>query len=256
MYNLWYNAKELKNNSGNKVPVNFDLDAFASVQRIIHVTNTKILGADYLYDVLVPVVEQDITLGATSDNQSLTIGDIVLEPFALSWHKPRWDAIFALAVIAPTGRYSSTDIASPGLGYWSGMLTLGGTYYLDNQKTWSLSALSRTLINNKQDETDVRPGPEFLLEYGLGKEIQVNNSLMIRPGFAGASYWQIGDDSKDFATAGIVADQHKQSHALGAEVNLLYLPKLIQLNLRYMQEYSVENAPEGSRFIATLTKSF
>lgn len=252
MYNLWYSPDELKDNSGNTVPVNFDLEVFASVQRIIHVTNVKILGADYLYDILIPLVDQDFTLGAFSDSHSFTVGDITLEPFALGWHQPRWDATFALAVVLPTGHFEGNEPASPGLGYWSGLMTVGGTYYFDEQKTWSASVLTRTLINSEQEDTNITPGSEFIAEYGIGKQFLVNNTWMIRPGLAGASYWQISDDSDESLTD----DQHKQAHAIGAEVNLFYLPMLFQVNLRYLQEYGVENGPEDARFIATLTKSW
>lgn len=253
MYNLWYTPDELKDNSGNTVPGNFELDVFASVQRIIHVTDVKILGADYFYDVIIPLVDQEFTFGSFSDSHSFTLGDITLEPFALAWRQPRWDASFALAVIVPTGHFEGDEPASPGLGYWSGMMTVGGTLYLDDQKTWSASVLTRTLINGEQEDTDITPGSEFVAEYGIGKEFQVNSSLMIRPGLTGASCWQFSDDSDE---AGAAADQHKKAHALGAEVNVFYLPMLCQVNLRYLQEYGVDNGPEDARFVATLTKSW
>jgi len=135
-------------------------------------------------------------------------------------------------------------------------LTLGGTYYFDDSKTWSVSVLTRTLINGEQEDTNVTPGSEFVAEYGVGKEFQVNNTWMIRPGLTGASYWQFDDDSDDNLAYNIVSDQHKQAHAAGAEINVFYLPMLLQVNLRYLQEYGVNNGPEDSRFIATLTKSF
>jgi hypothetical protein len=251
MYNFWYGPDELKQNNGKSVPGNFDLEVFASVQRIIHVTEVKMLGADYLYDILIPLVDQEFSFGGFSDSHSFTVGDITIEPFALAWHQPRWDAVFGLGVVTPTGHFEGNEPASPGLGYWSGLITVGGTYYFDAQKTWSASILTRTLINGEQEDTDITPGSEFVAEYGIGKEFHANN-WMIRPGVTGASYWQFSDDSDEWDSA----DQHKKAHALGAELNLFYLPILFQVNLRYLQEYGVANGPEDSRFIATLTKSW
>ncbi len=257
MYNVFYDASDLTNNSGDSANVGFDLEAAATAQRLIYVTNIKILGADYLYDVIVPFVDQDVTIAAlgVSDSHSLSVGDITVEPFVLGWHGARWDATFGLGVVLPTGSYDASEAASPGLGYWSGLLTLGGTYYLDQQRTWSISALTRTLVNSEQDDTNVTPGSEFVIEYGLGKEFKVGNSCMIRPGLTGYSYWQIEDDSDDQPPM-VDADQRKQVHAVGAELNLFWLPQLFQVNFRYLQEYGAENSPEGSQFIATLTKSF
>ncbi len=254
MYNTWYSPNTYKDNNGDKVPVNFGLDVFASVQRLIYVSKTKILGADYICDILIPLVDKDVTFGPAHDSRSFTLGDIVFEPFALGWHQPRWDATFALAVIAPTGDFDATKLASPGLGYWSGMMTLGATYYFDEQRTWSISALTRTLINGEQDDTHVTPGAEFVVEYGIGKENKIGNSLMVRPGLVGASYWQISDDSNDGPTT--VADERKQSHAIGAEINVFWLPQLLQVNLRYLHDFHVKNNTEGSQVVLTLTKSF
>ena len=115
MYNLWYNPDTF--NDSPMPGANFELDTFASVQRIIHVTNVKILGADYLYDILIPLVDTDFTMGPISDSHAFTLGDITLEPFMLGWHLPRWDVTFGLGVVMPTGHFEGDEPASPGLGY-------------------------------------------------------------------------------------------------------------------------------------------
>jgi hypothetical protein len=256
MYNTWYNPTTINDDNGDELDVGLDLDVFASVHRFIHVTKKKILGADFLYDVVVPVVDKDISIDAlgVSDSQSLAMGDIVIEPFALAWHQPRWDAVVALGVIAPTGEYDMNKPASPGLGYWSGLLTLGGTYYLDGAKSWSLSALTRTLVHTEQDDTEVTPGSEIVVEYGLGKQIPINEKLLIRPGLSGCAYWQISDDSDD--GPGTLADERKQAFALGAEMNFFFLPQLFQVNLRVLREFEAQSTVEGSQFVLTLTKSW
>jgi hypothetical protein len=257
VYNTWYNPTTIKDDNGDKLDVGLDLDVFSTVHRFIHVTNKQIFGADYFYDVIVPIVDKDIAIEAAgiSDSQSLALGDAVFELFGLAWHRSRWDGAFALAVIAPTGEYDVNKAASPGLGYWSGMLTLGGTFYFDQEKSWSLSALTRTLVNTEQTDTKVTPGSEFVVEYGLGKQIPINEKLLVRPGIAGCAYWQIEDDSDD--GPGSIADERKESFALGAEINFFWLPPtLFQINLRALREFGAKNTVQGSQLILTLTKSW
>lgn len=256
IYNTWYNPTILKSDDGEELDVGFNLDIFSSVHRFVRVTKKKILGADYIFSVIVPLVDKsmDITAAGVSDSKSLSVGDIVIEPIALAWHKPRWDAVAALEIIPPTGEYNADKPASPGLGYWSGMLTLGGTYFLDQDRSWSISALTRTLVNTEQPDTDVTPGSEFVVEYGIGKQIALNDKLLIRPGISGCGYWQFSDDSED--GPGTVADERKQANALGAEINFFWLPKLMQLNLRVLREFEAKNTAEGSQFVLTFTKSW
>jgi len=255
IYNAWYNSTTIKDDNGDDLDIDFDLDVFCMAHRFVHVTQKKILGADYFYNIIVPLEDKDISINGMSDSNSLSLGDVVFEPLGLAWHKPRWDGAIGLAVIAPTGEYDADKPASPGLGYWSGMLTIGGTIMLDEQRSWSVSALTRTLINSEQEDTKVTPGAEFLVEYGIGKEIPINDKLVIRPGIAGWAYWQIADDSDDGPTS--IADEAKEAYALGAEINFFWLPPtLFQMNLRVLREFGVENSVEGSQFWLTLTKSW
>ena len=254
-YLMMTNPTTYKDDNGDALPVDVNVDVLATVHRFLHVTKKKILGANYAYEVVVPIVEKDVTFGAMTDSKSLSLGDVFFEPLALVWNRPRWDATFTLGVYAPTGEYDSQKLASPGLGYWSGMLTLGGTVFFDAKRTLSLSAMTRTLMHTEQDETDVTPGSEFVIEYGLGKEIGINEKLSIRPGICGAAYWQIEDDSDD--GVGTLADERKEAFAIGAEMNFFWLPpKLLQLNVRVLREFSAKNTTQGSQVCLTLTKSW
>ena len=136
------------------------------------------------------------------------------------------------------------------------MLTLGATYYLDSQRTWSISALTRTLVHTEQDETDVTPGSELAGEYGIGKEFRVGDRLMLRPGLAGSAYWQLEDDSDNGPDNSTIADERKEAYAIGAEVNALWLPCLVQANLRFLHEFGAANTSEGEQVVLTLTKSW
>lgn len=100
-----------------------------------------------------------------------------------------------LGLNLPTEEYTQTEPASCGQGYLSGLITTGGTYSFDEHKSWSLSALSRILVYGEQKDTDVTPGWEFIVDWGIGKQFQVSDKLLVRPGIAGYGYWQMGEDS-------------------------------------------------------------
>jgi hypothetical protein len=257
IYNSFYNPDKFRDDNGDELPIGFDLDVFVTVHRFVHVTKKKIFDADFMYDVVVPFADKEISIEAwgVEDSKSLTVGDITIEPFALAWHGPRYDAAAALALILPTGEFDADKPASPGLGYWSGMLTFGGTIYFNEQKSWSFSALTRTLVHTEQDDTEITPGSEFVVEAGLGKEIKLSDKLSVRPGMSGCGYWQISDDESD--NPAYAEDERKTGYALGAEINFFWLPpKLFQLNLRALREFGAENNAEGSQFVITLTKSW
>jgi hypothetical protein len=146
-YNFSYEANKLKDNRGNNLPGGFDVDVFATAPRLIWITEEKILGADYGWDVLVPLIDIDLEVGAAGiDDHDTSIGDMYIEPLLLGWHEDRYDLVAAAGVWVPSG--STSGPAAAGKGFWTGMFTLGGTTWLDDEKLWSVSALSRYETNS------------------------------------------------------------------------------------------------------------
>jgi hypothetical protein len=118
-YNLFYFAGQVNDASGNKVPVDFDLMAYAQAIRPIYITKWQVLGANYGMDVLVPFIYTDLDVGGASDS-AFNLGDIFVEPVTLSWHTKRFDIGVGYGFWAPSGDYDPstplTAAVSPGKG--------------------------------------------------------------------------------------------------------------------------------------------
>jgi hypothetical protein len=253
MYSVFLDSDTLTDAGGDKQDIGFDLKVFAQVHRFVLITNKKIFGAQYGMDFLVPIAATDFNINALDlHDAEIGLGDITFEPLILSWHGSRWDYALAWGVNFPTGEYDQNEPASPGHGYFSSIFTAGGTYYFDEQKSWSASLLSRTLNYGEQDDTKITPGWESLVEWGIGKQFPVSNGLLIRPGLCGYGYWQLGEDSGPGST-----NAKGRNFAIGAEINLFWIPPhLIQANLRVLQDVETKDEAEATKVVFTLTKSF
>ena len=252
-FNIFYESDCVKDDDGNKQNIDFDLGVFAQAHRLIKITKTKILGADYGFSAIIPIVATDFEVGAYGlQDSQIGLGDIYIEPIILGWHGPQYDLAFGLGFNLPTGEFDSAKPASPGNDYWSTMMSLGATWFFDPQKSLSASILTRTLFYGEQDETDYEPAPEFIADFGIGKEIPLAKGLLIRPGICGYGFWQMGEDDGPGVT-----DEAGTVYALGAEVNLFWLPpSLFQANLRALSEFGAEGETEGIKTVLTVTKSF
>ncbi len=252
-YNVLYEADTLTDKNGDEIDIGFDISVFANVHRLVWITNKKLLGADYGASVIVPVTAIDLEIGAFGVKDSnIGVGDILIEPFVLAWHGERYDVALGLGVNLPTGDFDENEPASVGSGCLSGLLTFGGTVYFDAAKSWSVSALTRSLAYGKQKDTDLKPGSEFFVDWGIGKQLPLSPSFLIRPGIAGYAYWQVGKDSGPGSN-----DDKGQVYAVGPEVNLFWLPPhLFQANMRFLWEFGAEDEAEGTKAVLTLTKSF
>jgi hypothetical protein len=250
-YTTYYTSHLLTDGAGKNSGLGLDLDALAIAPRLLWMTNQKILGADYGMDILIPLVYTDFELNnvGVGDHEFCT-GDMLLEPVDLGWHGDQWDIGAAVGLWFPTGKYDENHPASPGKDFWTTMFTLGGTYYFDQEKTWSSSILGRYEINSEKDETDVQPGQDVLFEWGLGKTL----AKVWEVGVIGYCEWQLTDDHGSDVTwdRGV----HDRVAGIGPEVGLAIPPANMFVSLRSAWEFSAVDRPEGTTVTLTVTKRF
>ncbi|MBF5006992.1 SphA family protein [Diaphorobacter caeni] len=178
----------------------------ALANRLVWMTDTKLLGADYGMEAIVPLMRTSLTINAAgvSDSRS-DLGDIYVGPLVLGWHGAQWDAVAAAGIWLDNA--STSHPASAGKGFKSTMLTGGATYYFDSAKTVSASGLMRFERNGRND-AGFRHGNQISLEWGVAK-----NFGTVQAGVVGYSQWQVSDDS------GVGASGDRSSrHAIGAEL--------------------------------------
>lgn len=245
-YNFIYKAENLKDNRGNNVAGGFDANVFATAPRIIWMTETKFLGADYGWDILVPLIHTDLEIGGAGvDTHETGIGDMYIEPLLLGWHGDRYDAVAAAGVWTPNGGTSGP--AAAGKGFWTGMFTLGGTTWLDEEKLWSVSALARYETNSRKRQADIRPGDDFHIEWGVARNVNKTTEL----GVSGYCFWQVTDDTGTGVAAPVLKDRYL---SIGPEINWVHKKSGLAFQLRYHVEFEARNRPEGHNVVFNIIK--
>ena len=244
-YNLFYFADRMNDSSGSDVGGNFDVFAYAQAPRLIWITPQKFLGGYYGMDVLVPFLYQEVEAGPYNDSE-FGLGDIFFEPITLSWHWQQFDAAVGYGIWTPTGDDEPVAPVTPGKGYWSHMVTLGGTWYPDLEKTWSVSILGRYEIHTEQDTTDTTRGDTLSIEGGIGKAL----SKSFEVGVVGYCQQQVTDDR---GTPG--SGDLDQVWGLGPEIGYTCKGGVIA-TARYICELGALGRPQGNTVTLTLTKRF
>jgi hypothetical protein len=127
------------------------------------------------------------------------------------------------------------------------MLTLGGTWYMDAEKTWSLSLLNRYEFCGEQEDTDTEPGQVYTLEFGLAKSLCETVDVGV------IGYWQ-QQTTRDSGPMATTAEDRKIG--LGAEITGVCPYTGMLGSLRYAYEMDAVERPEGHLVVLTLTKRF
>lgn len=235
-------------------PPEFENFVYANAPRLVYITDYKILGGNYGADILVPIYYSKVKYGPSQavTDSTFALGDIMVEPITLSWHWKQFDLGAGYAFWAPNGD-SGTPARVLSKSYWSHMLTLGGTWFVDEAKSWALSSLNRYEIHHESDDVDPATGHTFTaghtltMEWGLSKAI----TKTIDIGAVGYYVQQTTPDSG----AG-TSDALARVFAVGPEVSAFIPQWKLFASLRYEREFGARYVPEGNRVCLTLTKIF
>jgi len=256
MYNLFYDADRLKNSAGHAAlapdgnSLDFRAKAFANVHRLIHVTRLKFLGAEFSWNVAVPLVYRSVRINNFGiDDSDFALGDVNLEPLVLEWRGPQWDFGIGYGLFAPTGDRDDQYPAEPGKDFWTHYPIVAGTWFFDQKRTWSASFLSRYEFHGKREDVDITPGRDISVEWGVGKSF---GTLTV--GVSGYAQWQVTSDTG--ADISYDASVHDRVFGIGPEVQYFFPEHGFGFQLRHWREFGARDRSEGSITTLTLVKPF
>lgn len=190
-----------------------------------------------------------------------SIGDIYFEPIDLGWHFPHLDAIVTGDFFAPTGPYNADATVNIGYGHWTGLLGLGGVFYPDRERTWSLSIFAHYEMYASQDGRPYTLGDEVPFEWAAGKSFNLPSEIFkqLSIGATGYAQWQTTDNQIN-VTATTPAESsviHRleeaqlRVYAAGPAVQLL--TKYGLFALRYYDEFGASATPSGQQLMFSIT---
>lgn len=239
-YLNYYSADKFQNTVLN----DFKISAVADVLRFVHVTDQKVLGANWAMHVLVPVVYLDVHLLGAKDNR-WGLGDIIFDPFILGWHSKNFHVTTGIDIYAPTGDYDKNRLANIGRNYWTFEPVIGVTYLSDSGI--EVSGKFMYDFNTKNTDSvfgDYQSGQEFHVDYAVGYHL--GKAWVF--GVNGYYYQQTTDDEVNgdkFVLFG--QDGFKgRAWAIGPAVSYSY--GKMSFTLKYQNEFAVQNKPEGDKY--------
>jgi len=254
---LRYDADTLRDRHGDRTRAQPDLGVNAYVFGFLHVSEKKLLGANYSFQIFPAFTDNSLEAPALDIAQSVGTGltDLYAVPLNLGWHRERTDFVAGMGLFAPIGRYEPGADENLGLGMWSFEFYGGATVYLDEAKSWNLATTAFYETHTEKKDTDVRVGDILTLEGGLGKSFLGGT---INVGVAYYAQWKVTRD--DFGLdleppSGRRLGRHRV-FGVGPEVTLPLASKeklFGFLTARYFWETGARSALEGSSFLLSAT---
>jgi hypothetical protein len=266
-----YRADSLKDASGRSVNADPTGDASqtinAGVPLVYYVTPKKVLGAHFAAMAVLPFANGGLEapgLGL-SESASLGLSDLYVMPAQLGWRFQQADVLAGVAFFAPTGRYSAGASDNLGKGMWSYEVSAGGTFYVDPQRTLSLSTTAYWETHGKKNGEvriehitvkDVKVGDLLTLEGGVGKSF-LHGAASV--GVAYYAQWKTTADDFGLSSAAPELASVRERHrvwGIGPDVTIPIATKtrLISLvNVRYLWEQGARLKTQGQSLVLTTT---
>jgi hypothetical protein len=158
-----------------RVSLSVDEDYTATLPALTYVTPWKILGGTYAVAVVPSMVAMDVGVGLRlpaftgprgrsfgplelnlSDSE-LAPGDTAFAPLVLGWDAGNFHWNLGVFGFAPTGDYSTRQLANTSLNHWAEMTRLAGTYF-DPKTGWQANLAAIYTVNWENPDTNYETG--------------------------------------------------------------------------------------------------
>jgi hypothetical protein len=237
----------------------------AGIPIVTYITPLKIFGAHYGAMAVMPFANGSLEAPGLGLSEKASTGpsDLYVVPIQLGWHMNRADVTAGLGMFVPTGRYETGASDNLGKGMWSYELSGGATVFLDQGRSWSVSAAGYWETHSKKDAEvrvrdvtlrDVKVGQLVTVEGGIGRSF-LHGAASV--GMAYYAQWKVtGDEVTADPIAELTVPDRHRVWGIGPEVTIPIATKsrLISLvNVRYLWERGAHLKTQGHSFLMTTT---
>ena len=251
-----------------RVGVSVDQDYTATLAAFNIVTPWKILGGTFAMAVVPTVIAMDVDVGLElpaftgprgrtfgpfnieRGDTNLAIGDTAFSPFLLGWNAGNFHWNVGVFGFAPTGDYSTKQLANTSLNHWAVMSRLAATYF-DPQTGWQATGAAIYSVNWENPDTDYETGDILNLEGSITKNFGplglgvVSYAMIQTTGDSGAGARLGAFESKVYAVGPILTFTTNADPA-----------KALTIIIKGYHEFDAEHTFEGDVVDAAVTFKF
>jgi hypothetical protein len=234
----------LKDQNGKTVPGTWHIGALVDIARFVYITDKKILGADWGFQVIVPLANLNVTITTPAGQMSKVangVADTIITPVILGWHRKHLHWVTACDFITGAGGYDTKRIVNTGRGFRSLEPAFAFSYVTD--RGFEVSTKFMYDINFEHSATHYKSGQQFHTDWLVGV-----HRKKINYGLNGYTYVQTTNDSVSAGYAGQPLNStgnRGQFFGIGPAIG--FQVGRVGFALKYHHEMGVRNMFSGDR---------
>lgn len=183
------------------------------------------------------------------------LADSYYQPFILGWRKKRADFRAVYGFLAPSGRFNLGASNNVGSGYWTHAFSSGQTFYLNANRTMTVSAFQMYEIHTTQQGTQIHPGDTLDLDYSLTHVLSLQRDLKLQVGLVGYEQWQLTDKTGPNLNSA-QSSAHYRVNSLGFGSTLILPERKVSVGVKYFKEFEDRSTFQGYSFQITASIKF
>ena len=153
-------------------PQDVDEFRYANITMLTWIFPWEIGGLRYGALAGIPVATGD--LSSPTSESGFGLGDVLVTPVSLTGSTSQFDGQFQFTIWTPSGHFDPGSARNRGTGFWALVYSLGGVWYPGGDRAaWSASAIARFEQNFEQRESEIRPGDDVVVDWGVGRMFTV-----------------------------------------------------------------------------------
>lgn len=216
-----------------------DETRYANITMITWTTPHEILGMRFGAMAGIPFSTGNLNPGADESVSGFGLGDVLLTPIALYGESAAFDYTLQFTVWSSSGNFEPGGAKNRGAGFWSLVYSLGAVWYPGGDRgAWSASALARIEQNFEQQGTDLAPGDDLVIDWGVARVVGKRLDI----GVSGFGTWQLTEQSSGEAVP--PPDKYRY-FGIGPEASLRAWSRWT-FRLRAHWEFAARNAVRGN----------
>ena len=210
------------------------------------VSRKEILGGGrFSMSATLPVANNSLTSDVAGQiSGGSGFADSYYQPVIFGWNKKRVAVRAVYGFLAPTGKFDADANDNVGSGYWTHALSSGQTFYLDENKTTSISAFQMYEFHTTQKQTRIHPGQTLNLDYSVTQSIALGDKAGLQVGVVGYNQWQTTDKTGPAITPQQAA-AHYRVNALGFVPNVTLPWNNASVGFKYFKEFANRSTFQG-----------
>jgi hypothetical protein len=166
-----YRTDTVRDSDGTRLPIDSRVTVQAYAFGVSVVTNKKILGARYGFEVLFPVFVNNLLQATEIEvDPGGGLSDSMFSPISLGWTFKQADVLAAYNIFAPTGDFTPGSIDNTGFGMWGHEVQMGTTVYFNAARQYHAATVASFDFQTKKKDTDTKVGNTMILEGGVGAD--------------------------------------------------------------------------------------